>query len=352
MTTTPVRRQISAVMAVVLLCLMTMAAAIVLAPRAEAGCSQMPAVPACTFTPPPRPEPPRADPPPSGSSTGGGGGGSSTGGGGGSSTSDDTPEEEKEPPKPPCWVVAEGTKWGWDEVECRKIQYGDWSNERQCYILKADPQPPAGADVWEGRTTGAIYYCTTFNWGWPRSAAFWSENPPPTNSFLGDLPTTLVPDRVRIGITPGYMRSKEARENDQIGVVGAPVWMWIPKDNPKTAYGRYQVKLPSSTGVMTVTLTAGEVQWYMGENGSARPDVVCKGRGTPYRIEFGLKESPDCGYIYRKPGLYRVRAFVVWTVETDGGWGTPPERYEGLLRASSAVIKVGEAQVPIVEDTP
>ena len=149
-------------------------------------------------------------------------------------------------------------------------------------------------------------------------------------------------DRVRIGITPGYMRSKEARENDQIGVVGAPVWMWIPKDNPKTAYGRYQVKLPSSTGVMTVTLTAGEVQWYMGENGSARPDVVCKGRGTPYRIEFGLKESPDCGYTYEEDGTYDLTATSYWTIDWQG-LGQSGQLL--MTTENDASLTMGEAQV-------
>jgi hypothetical protein len=46
------------------------------------------------------------------------------------------------------------------EVPCSDPLFGTWSNANQCYIRRADPQPPPSSPLWDGRyPEGAIYDC-------------------------------------------------------------------------------------------------------------------------------------------------------------------------------------------------
>jgi hypothetical protein len=44
------------------------------------------------------------------------------------------------------------------EVPCKEGSSW-WSNDRDCYVSLANPQPPKSDPQWEGHTTGAIYEC-------------------------------------------------------------------------------------------------------------------------------------------------------------------------------------------------
>lgn len=309
---------------------------------AHGDCETLPGSWTCGFEDPTPPAPPA--PPPGGGGGGGGDGGGGDGGGGGGGTG--TPGPEVEPPKPPCWRVDPGAKWGWSAVSpCTTRDYGNWSNEWGCYVIAADPQPPKDLPMWEGHKDGAIYYCTVFKGKWPHSLPRWSKDAPATVDVEEAITQQIRPKRVRIGIAPGYMRDTTSG-TELVGIVGAPVWLWIPKSNSERQYGTFtETKVGRNGQVLRFTATATHVNWLMDDD--LQVDVHNCGRGTPYHPRFGMTESPTCSYRYTKPGYYNVKAFVYWHITWDG-WGSKGETT--LPTASSVNVKIGEAQAPLVPE--
>jgi hypothetical protein len=223
-------------------------------------------------------------------------------------------------------------------------EYGHWSNNYNCYIQLADPQPPAGDPNWQGHEPGdgAVYLCYQ-----PQTDILifvWSQDPPPRS---GDGPTPrrvaeLAIDQMNlsaidIGIAP-------EPGPDSVGLVGMPVWMWAANPDSHT-YG--PATASASAGGITVTATARvhQITWLMGDGSK----VVCRTAGTPYKASYGKQESPDCGHVYTKssagqPGdRFTVTAISDWVVTWAGAGQTGTIRLNGLQR--SVEVAVGEAQV-------
>ncbi len=78
-------------------------------------------------------------------------------------------------------------------------------------------------------------------------------------------------------------------------------------------------------------------------------EVVCNTAGTPYKPEFGRKDSPDCGHTYRESSAgqtddaYTVTATSSWVITWSGAGQTGTIRLDGLNRSTQ--IRIGEAQV-------
>ena len=78
-------------------------------------------------------------------------------------------------------------------------------------------------------------------------------------------------------------------------------------------------------------------------------EVVCDTAGTPYKPEFGRKDSPDCGHTYKKSSAgqtddaYTVTATSSWVITWSGAGQTGTIRLDGLNRSTQ--IRIGEAQV-------
>ncbi|MEV8037855.1 hypothetical protein [Streptomyces sp. NPDC086182] len=78
--------------------------------------------------------------------------------------------------------------------------------------------------------------------------------------------------------------------------------------------------------------------------------VTCTTAGTPYKTEFGKKDSPDCGARYSEPstsrpgGSYHVTATstwqVTWQVNGGGENGQIP-----LTRSNAVDVQIAEVQV-------
>ena len=221
---------------------------------------------------------------------------------------------------------------------------GYWSNTLNCYVKPMDPQPPAGDPAWQGHEPddGAVYLCYQ-----PQTGIVlyrWSSNPP-DRAGTGPTPRVVAQQAiasmglkaVRIGIAP-------KADEDSIGIVGMPVWMWA-KDPDTTTVG--PVSASASAGGITVTATASllKVTWSMGDG----TEVVCKSAGTPYRPEFGRQASPDCGHTYQTSSAdqeddrFTVTATSSWVVSWSGAGQTGTIRLNGLTR--TARVAVGEAQV-------
>jgi hypothetical protein len=105
------------------------------------------------------------------------------------------------------------------EVPCKD---GDswWSNDRDCYVSLADPQPPKSDPQWEGHRTGAIYECYSPALVGSRMYTFWSATSPAGRAAPPDprvlalrAIATMRLRAIGIGIVP------EARAGS-IGIVG------------------------------------------------------------------------------------------------------------------------------------
>ncbi|KAB7742936.1 hypothetical protein GA707_14840 [Nostocoides sp. F2B08] len=221
---------------------------------------------------------------------------------------------------------------------------GYWSNQHQCYVALANPQPPPGDAFWEGEYAdyGAVYTCYQPQTG--QLVLIWAPDPPP-NSGAGPTPREVAEMAVEqmnlraidIGITP------EPGEGS-VGIVGMPVWMWAANADSHTVG---PITASASAGGITVTATAEvlRITWDMGDG----TVVQCATAGTPYTAAYGKSKSPDCGHVYErssstKPGAkYTVSATSSWVVTWAGAGQTGTIRMDGLTR--SVAIAVGEAQV-------
>jgi hypothetical protein len=223
-------------------------------------------------------------------------------------------------------------------------EHGYWSNSYHCYIALLDPQPPASYPEWQGHEPGdgAIYSCYQ-----PQTDLLilvWSQDPPP-NSGSGPTPRDVAQlainqmdlRAITIGIAP-------KAENGRIGIVGMPIWMWVANPDGHT-WG--PATASATAGGITVTATARvhQITWDMGDGHK----VTCRTAGTPYKPEYGNRNSPDCGYVYTtssspKPDhKFTVTATSDWVIEWAGAGQTGTIRLNGLVR--EAQIAIGEAQV-------
>jgi hypothetical protein len=224
------------------------------------------------------------------------------------------------------------------EVPCRE---GDswWSNDRDCYVSLAEPQPPKSDPQWEGHRTGAIYECYSPAIVGTRMYTFWSATsptgpaaPPDPRVLALQAIATMRLRAIGIGIVP------EARAGS-IGIVGLPTWMWVANPGRHT-WGPITRTVSSAGYSVTAAAKVQRVVWTMGDGNT----VTCTRRGTPYADSFGKSSSPDCGHIYTRQGTYTVRATSYWLVSWAGigQSGTIP-----LDFTRTAVITMGEAQVLI-----
>ncbi|MGW4221760.1 ATP/GTP-binding protein [Streptomyces bacillaris] len=215
-----------------------------------------------------------------------------------------------------------------------------------CEIIKLDPQPPAGSDLWEGHEPGdgAVYVNTCADSGMGRGnddtigLAFWAQDQPPPGVPPEVLAQRAVDQMLlkapQIGITP---------KPGGKGVVGMPVYLWTEK-SPQT-YGPNTAS--ASAGGITVTATAkvSRIVWQMGDGKT----VTCTTAGTPYKAEYGKKPSPDCGHRYSAPssttstGRYHVTATSTWTIGWEATSGQTGQLTE--IRDSAVDITVAEVQV-------
>ncbi|WP_162605979.1 hypothetical protein [Jiangella aurantiaca] len=132
---------------------------------------------------------------------------------------------------------------------------------------------------------------------------------------------------------------------DSIGLVGAPVWMWVTNAGP-TTWG--PIEESATVGGITVTVTAevGSVTWDMGDGTT----VTCETPGDAYRPSLGVRPSPSCGHTYTQtsadqPGTaYAVTATATWTATWTASIGV-----DGTLEpprpATTAHVRIGERQV-------
>jgi hypothetical protein len=146
---------------------------------------------------------------------------------------------------------------------------------------------------------------------------------------------------VDIGLAPMPLEQSP----DSIGLVGAPVWMWVTNAGPST-WG--PMEKSAGVGGITVTVRAWveNVVWDMGDGGSK----TCTTTGEAYHVSYGVQNSPSCGYLYEHTSrhqldtAYPVSATTNWVAEwtaTTGASGT----LEVQPQKATVHTRIGERQV-------
>ncbi len=146
---------------------------------------------------------------------------------------------------------------------------------------------------------------------------------------------------LELGLAPRPLEQAPA----SIGLVGAPVWMWVTNAGP-TTWGPNEESVTVGGVTVAVTAEVEDVTWAMGD-GSA---VTCDTAGDPYGAGLGVRPSPSCGHIYTQtsadePGTaYAVTATAnrtaSWTASTGVSGTLEPPR-----PATTGHVRIGERQV-------
>lgn len=240
---------------------------------------------------------------------------------------------------------------------CRVGDYQFVAVPYDCYIGDISSDVPAGDLRWEGHAPGdgSVYRCIKLTavgdggqptWGSYRD--FWSA------TFPGEPEIVVDPEAVaqqilegmtfeplELGLAPRPLEQAPA----SIGLVGAPVWMWVTNAGP-TTWGPSEESVTVGGVTITVTAEVESVTWDMGDGSS----VTCDTPGDAYEARLGVRPSPSCGHTYEQtsadqPGTaYAVTATANWTASwtaSTGASGTlePPRP------ATTGHVRIGERQV-------
>ncbi len=206
-------------------------------------------------------------------------------------------------------------KYRGNKVDC-KSDFGKWNNERQCWVKRADDQPPKSDPVWKGHSDGAIYWCTPPFAAMPVETpyTFWS----PVAPSVAD-PSDLAEEAIErmqltaptVGMTPLNPQAPM--------VVGVNAWLWLADAGPH-AYGPITRSATAGSTTVTATAQVTGVTWDLGDGTT----LTCAGPGTPWTRARGTGPSPTCGHTYEHPSLdepddtFDVTATTHWQVDWTG----------------------------------
>lgn len=192
----------------------------------------------------------------------------------------------------------------------------DTSTDSGSWLLRTCPSESGWTTAWVPGDGGA-------------QAATVAAPPPPAVVARQAVDRLALP-RPEIGVSP---------VGEQL--VSLPTWLWIEPGlwSPRSATA-------SVPGVsVTATATPGKVTWSMGDGSS----VVCRGPGTPFSSGGDpRRESPDCGYTYRRSSAgqpseaFPVTATISWEISWSGNGEA--RTLPALETAASAAFRVAESQ--------
>jgi hypothetical protein len=230
---------------------------------------------------------------------------------------------------------------------CTDAELGNWSNSQQCYLQRLSPQPAFTDPVWQGHTDGSVWACVreqgfdqgrhlVTKWVWLPGEPDTVVTDPLTLAYRAVTEMQLQPPQVRTA--PGV---------GQIGLVNMPVWLWVEKSENTWGPIERDASVPGLTVTATAKVTA--VDWSMGDGKTVR----CESSGTAYQKSFGIKASPDCGYLYRKTSReqadckYKVGATARWDITWQSTLGDTGQI--SMTQQAATQLQIGEA-VPVLVD--
>ncbi|NDL57032.1 hypothetical protein [Phytoactinopolyspora mesophila] len=207
--------------------------------------------------------------------------------------------------------------------------------------------------IWENYPDGWIYQLHMHighNTGTPSpyqlDRVVWLGEPPglpPVDSAV--LAQQILDDMdlepAEVGIAPRPIDE----DPGSMGLVGAPVWMWVVDPSPQT-WGPITDSASERGTTVTVTAAVEDAEWDMGDGRRH----VCTEPGTPYEARMGVRDSPTCGHRYEqtsgsKPGqAYVVSVTTRWIATWESSTGETGELDVDPL-TSTAQIRIGERQL-------
>ena len=201
--------------------------------------------------------------------------------------------------------------------------------------MSPQPAPPPGADP----TRGAWEQCNPVSGANPfdpRVKTRWMESTGTAGEASPEVAARQVVAQlglkgIEIGMVPYSV------EEEGMGAVGLPAWMWVENTDDPQAWGPYTVTKNVDGLAVTATARPVHVTWDMGDG----TQVVCQGPGTPYEQRFGKQESPTCGHTYMEMSdpYYKLTAITTWSVE----WSAAGQ--SGVIETvtrSSRDVQIGE----------
>lgn len=220
-------------------------------------------------------------------------------------------------------------------VPCKSAQ-GTWFSPRGCYISPVDPPLDFSDPNWQGHTDGSLWYCRIAGAGTGTAYIIWfaDATPPPDPGSLARRAVAEMQLRpITIGIAPDD-------EPGSVGLVGMPIWLWAENPGDQTIG---PISHSVSEGGFTVTATAkvDRVRWSLGDGGVK----TCAGPGTPYKLKYGITESPTCGYRFDEQGEFTVTARSDWIVNWTGIGETGSFR---VYLTQNTQVVIGELNVVTV----
>ncbi|NDL60203.1 hypothetical protein [Phytoactinopolyspora mesophila] len=189
----------------------------------------------------------------------------------------------------------------------------------------------------------------------PPAIAIWGER---GHMWLAETPIGEAPRRdpaeiareilddmdlqpIEIGMAPATL----SQNPGSMGLVGAPVWMWAVDPSPQT-WGPLEESGSEQGVTVTVVAEVEHVEWDMGDGGSK----TCGTPGQPYNEAMGVRDSPDCGYLYTRTSgdqsdqAYTVTASTMWAASWEASTGESGTLDVDPL-TSSASVRIGERQL-------
>jgi hypothetical protein len=206
-------------------------------------------------------------------------------------------------------------------VPCSLPQWGWWDGS-DCYLILANPQPPASDPVWQGNApgTGAIYLisCYVLVGGVPQlqkgMGQVWRLTPPGGGITPAQVAQIAIKKLTLYGPTNGI-----APPASSYALVGMPVWLWTVADS--THWGPQPASASAGGITVTATAQATKIVWHMGD-GSTKE---CDNPGTIYDPSKATTVSPTCSYVYsttsaNAPGQkFSLYGVTTWVISWSGG---------------------------------
>ncbi|NDL60200.1 hypothetical protein [Phytoactinopolyspora mesophila] len=206
--------------------------------------------------------------------------------------------------------------------------------------------------VWENYPEGWIYQLlrlagSGYPPAWASRTPVWlpegPEGPPPVDpaALAQEILDDMDLQPIEIGMAPATLEQR----SDSMGLVGAPVWMWAVDPSPQT-WGPLEESGSEQGVTVTVVAEVEHAVWDMGDGGSK----TCSTPGQPYNEAMGVRDSPDCGYLYTRTSgdqsdqAYTVTATTIWAASWEASTGESGTLDVDPL-TSSASVRIGERQL-------
>jgi hypothetical protein len=158
----------------------------------------------------------------------------------------------------------------------------------------------------------------------------------------------------------GAFISEGAEEFGPTWVIGAPLWLWVDKNDP-LQWGSHTLSADNGVSSITATVTSKKVIY---DPGDGSKPIVCWGPGAKriWRADDLLsnKSPSGCQHVYYElselgnvNSFYEVSATVVWEVQWSSSTGERNSFIVEMESVESSPVHVGQRRVvPVPNPTP